>query len=155
MGISGWALLKECGFDGGDSHWPELRNTAVALEPAITEPHLLTFLKRVTQSGDASGVESVLALVSNRPPRNWTDTDVDRFPKAASAIGKAFRDAAKLRGIVSDSNAQLAALTPKERRQANYVLDHVRKYLRRNVGNASPRAIRAAVICLLEELSDE
>ncbi len=149
-------LLKACGFNGGDAHWPELRNTAVALEPVITEPHLLTFLKRVTQSGaDASGVESVLALVSNRPPRNWTDADVDRFPKAATAIGKVFRDAARLRGVVSDSNVQLAALTPKERRQVNYVLDHFRKYLRSNVGNASPRAVRTAVICLLEELSDE
>ncbi len=148
-------LLKACGFSEGDAHWPELRNTAVALEPVVTEFHLLTFLKRVTQSGaEASGVESVLALVANRPPRNWTDSDVDRFPEAAAAIGKAFRDAVRL-GIDSNVDAQFDVLPIAEQRQAEDILFRVREYLLHNNNNASPRAIRAAVIRLLEELSDE
>ena len=149
-------LLKACGLGVGEEPWLELRSTAVALEPAVTEPQLLTFLKRVTQSGtDASGIESVLALVANRPPRNWTDLDVDRFPEAATAIGKTFREAARSTGVASDASAQLAALSPKERRQANDILGRVKTYLHRNTKDTSPRALRAAVTRLLEELSDE
>jgi hypothetical protein len=149
-------LLKACGFSEGGEHWSELRTTAVALEPAVTEPRLLTFLKRVTQAGaDISGVESVIALIANRPHRNWTDVDVDRFPDAASAIGKAFREAARLRGDASDADTMLSKLTPKERRQAKDVLARMRKYLHRNVNKVSPHAIRAAVTCLLKELNDE
>ena len=156
IGSSRDILLKACGFNEGDEHWLELRNAAVALEPAVTEPQLLTFLKRVIQSGaEESGIESVLALVANRPPRNWTDMDVYRFPEAAAATGKAFREAARSSGVVSDSHAQLAALTQKERRQAEDVFDRVRKYIRRNVNDTSPRALRAAVTRLLEELSNE
>jgi len=150
-------LLAECGFGGGGEHWPELRNRAVALEPSVTEPHLLSFLKRVTQSGaDASGIESVLALIANRPPRNWSDMDVDRFPEAAVAMGKAFREAARSRGVVSDSDALLDGLTPKERREAKNILDRIRSYLRRNVNkDTSPRVLCAALTRLLEELSNE
>jgi hypothetical protein len=157
IGSSRDILLTACGLNEGGEYWPELRNIAVALEPAVTEPQLLSFLKRVTQSGsDASGIESVLALVANRPPRNWSDIDVDRFADTAVAIGKAFREAARSRGVASDSGALLAALTPKERRTAEDVLDRIRNYLRRSINNdTSPRALRAALTRLLEELSNE
>jgi len=149
-------LLGSCGFEEGAEHWPSLRTTAVALEPAVTDPRLLAFLKRVTQNGDdRAGIESVLALVANRPPRNWSDMDVDRFPEAAAAIGKAFRDAARSTGVSSNADAQLAALPPKERRQAEAILDRVKNYLRCNAKNSTPRTLRAAVAKLLEELGDE
>ena len=150
------ALLKACGFEKGKEHWTELRNRAVALEPAVTEPQLLAFLRRVTQSPpDASGVESVLALVANRPPRNWSDADVDRFPEAATALGDAFRRAARSAGVTSDADAQFAALTPKERHQAKAAVVRVREYLKENAKNVSARALRAAVTRILEELHDE
>jgi hypothetical protein len=149
-------LLKACGFNGGDTHWSELRNTAVALEPSVTEPHLLTFLKRVTQNGaDSSGMESVLALVANRPPQKWTDMDVDRFPEAAAAMGRAFREAVRSTAVASVSKVQLDSLTPKERRQAEDILASVRNHLHRCDNDISPRALRAAVSQLLEELSNE
>jgi len=146
-------LLKACSFSEGDACWTELRNTAVALEPAVTEPNLLTFLKRITRDGaDPSGVESVLALVANRPPRNWTDADVDRFPEVAIAVGNAFQQAARMKGVASDAGSLLAMLTSKERRQAKEVLFRVRKYLKRYDSKVSQRAIRAAVTSLLEEI---
>jgi hypothetical protein len=96
-------LLESCGFEHGADQWPSMRAAAVSLEPAVTDPRLLTFLKRVTQNGaDSAGIESVLALVANRPPQNWSDTDVDRFPEAATAIGKAFRTAARSTGVASN-----------------------------------------------------
>lgn len=148
-------LLEACGFEAGAAHWSNMRSAAVALEPAVTDPRLLTFLNRVTQNGaDSTGIESVLALVANRPPRNWTDTDVVRFPEAAAAIGKAFKSAARSTGVAFNSDAQLAALPPMERRQAEEVFDRVKNYLRRNARETSPRALRAAVTRLLEEMND-
>ena len=146
-------LLEACGLDVGETSWTELRHMAVTLEPAVTEPHLLAFLRRITQAGmDSSGIESVLALVASRPPHNWSDADVDRFPEAAAATGRAFREAVRSTGSQATAEAQLAKLTPKERRQAEDILTRVRNYLHRNANDASPRAIQAAMIRLLEEL---
>lgn len=148
-------LLRSCGFEGGADQWPHMRAVAVALEPSITDPRLLTFLKRVTQNGaDSAGIESVLALVSNRPPRNWSDTDVDRFPEAAAAIGRAFQAAARSAVVAANANSQLAALPPQEQRQAEQVFERVRTYLQHNAKGATPRALRAAMTRLLEEIDN-
>jgi hypothetical protein len=148
-------LLGSCGFEHGAEHWSSMRAAAVALEPGITEPRLLTFLKRVTQNGaDSAGIESVLALVANRPPRNWADADVDRFPDAAVSIGRAFRAAAGSTGVAFNAGSQLAALSPHERRQAEHIFERVRTYLQHNARTATPRALRAAVTKLLEEIEN-
>ena len=147
------SLLDACGFGAGETHWSELRHMAITLEPAVTDPHLLTFLRRVTQAGtDAAGIESVLALVANRPPRSWIDADAERFPEAAELIGRAFRQAVRTSGAGFGADAQLAALTPKERRIAEKTLLGVRNYLQRDANSASLAAVRAALTRLLEEL---
>jgi hypothetical protein len=146
-------LLVACGLDVGERSWSELRRMAVTLEPAVTEPHLLTFLRRVTQVGtDASGIESVLALVANRPPLNWSDADVVRFPEAAAAIGRAFRDTVNAAQLGAATGTQIPKLSPKERRQAEVLLTQVRRYLQRTAKNTAPQAIRAAMLRLIEEL---
>lgn len=146
-------LLESCGLPKGEDHWTELRGTAVALEPAVTDPGLSTFLKRVTQSGtDSAGIESVLALVANRPPRNWSDSDVDRFPEAANAIGKAFKRAAHSTGVESSADAVFAALTPKDRKQADALAKQVRRYVLRSAKGASSSAVRAAIMRVMQEI---
>ena len=149
-------LLESCGFEPGVDHWPSMRAAAVALEPAVTDTRLLTFLKRITQNGtDSVGIESVLALVANRPPRNWSDSDVDRFPEAAAAMGKTFRAAARSIDIACNADSQLAALSPKERRQAEMVFEYIKMYLHSNAKGTSQRVLRAAVTRLLEDMNDE
>lgn len=146
-------LLESCGFGHGANQWPSMRAAAVALEPAVTDPRLLTFLKRVTQNGaDSAGIESVLALVANRPPRNWTDTDVDRFPDAAIAIGKAFQAAARSTGVASNADSLFAALPPQDRREAEQVFDRVKTYLEHSANGITSRGLRAVVTKLLEEM---
>lgn len=146
-------LLKACGLDAGGAGWTEFRRLAVTLEPSITEPHLLTFVRRVAQSGpDRSGIESVLALVANRPPLSWSDADVDRFPNAAVAIGQLFRDALRSTGLLSPADRQIRRLSSGERRQADLVLKGVKQYLRSMPKSASPQAIRAALMRLIDEL---
>lgn len=147
-------LLDACGLESGEeTSWTELRHMAVMLEPTITEPHLLSFLRRVVEAGtEASGIESVLALVANRPPHNWSDTDVDRFPEAAAATGRAFREAMRSNDLQTSADAQLARLTPKERRQAEDFLSRVRQFLQHTAKDTTPRAIRAAMARIVEEL---
>ena len=74
-------LLRECGCDASDSGWQRLREIATKLESRESDLVLLQFFRRVIQSSnDDTGIESVLALVVNRPVANWADSDVDRFP---------------------------------------------------------------------------
>jgi hypothetical protein len=147
------SLLKACGLEGGQTNWTKLRHMALSLEPTVTEPRLLTFLRRVNQEPtDASGIESVLALVANRPPHSWSDADVDRFPEAAAATGRALQEAVRSRGGLHSADAQLAILTRKERRDAADTLSLVRRYLQRTAKDVSPRAVRAALTTLIEEI---
>ena len=149
-------LLKFCGFRRGSKNWNALRNTAVAIEAGVTDPKLLTFIKRVIQSdADSAGIESVIALVANRPPRNWADMDVDRFPDAAAVIGKAFRLAVNSASITSNVEKQFSVLSQKEQIQAENLFNHMKEYLEQNTNSISPRALRAAVTRMLEELENE
>jgi hypothetical protein len=74
-------LLQACGLSTDNDGWNVLRQEALRLESRVTDPQLLAFLRRVTQTdAGRSGVESVCALVASRPPANWTDSDTERFP---------------------------------------------------------------------------
>jgi hypothetical protein len=74
-------LLQACGLSTDNDGWSVLRQEALRLESRVTDPQLLAFLRRVTQTdAGRSGVESVCALVASRPPANWTDSDTERFP---------------------------------------------------------------------------
>jgi tryptophan 2,3-dioxygenase len=123
-------LLQACGLQRGEANWSKLRSMAVAMEPAITEPQLLGFVRRVVQSGTGpTGVESVLALIANRPPINWTDTDVERFPDAAAAVGRAFSEAANSKQYVRSTELELMALSSKERHQLQRLEAGIRAYI--------------------------
>jgi hypothetical protein len=146
-------LLKVCGVKTGEAAWTDLRHMALALEPSVTEPALLTFVQRVAQSGsDPPGIESVLALVATRPPQNWNDTDVERFPAAAATIGRAFLGAVRTARLGDAAGEQLPYLTPRERKQADALAHQVRRYIQRKAKNSSPQAVRAAMMRLMQEM---
>ena len=143
-------LLQACGLHSGEDSWSKLRTMAVAMEPALTEPHLLSFVRRVVQAGTGTAaVESVLAFVANRPPMNWNDTDDERFPDAAAALGGAFREAATSKRYLRSAEVELMALSSKERRQLQRLEDGIRGYISRNTKDVSARVINLAVTRLL------
>jgi hypothetical protein len=147
------SLLKACGWFPGESEWAGFRQQAVALEPSVTEPQLLAFVRRVAQAtADSAGIESVLALVSSRPPRSWNDADVDRFPEAAKSMGRLFQGAVRSAASQDSPNSEIHRLSPKERREAEMVFEGVNQYLQRSVKKVSPKAVRAALLRLIEEL---
>ncbi len=145
-------LLKSCGFDGGEQGWHRLKHEALRLEPSITEPQLLAFVKRIIQAGtDGTDVESVLALVANRPPHSWSDLDTDRFRKAAKTIGHAFRIATQATGPTNQFNRIYARLSRDEKEKAQRLSDRLRKYLKANVRGHSKKVIHAALALLVQE----
>lgn len=146
-------LLTVCGFEPGVKSWTVLRQKAVTLESVVTEPQLLTFLRRLSSSdSDDAGIESVLALVANRPPRTWNDLDVDRFPEAARALGNAFRAAVRSANVEGDL---FAALTVQERRDAENIAIRVQDLLRQQFSGTSRQTLRAALTRLIEDCSNE
>ena len=149
-------LLAACGFPRGDSGWDPLRQEAVRLEPMVTEPQLLAFVRRVAQAGSGrQGVESVCALVASRPPGNWTDADAARFPDAARAIGKAFRESAAAVANQRAGGEVLTQLEPEERKRADELLRRLRAQLDKTAKQESPRVIRAVLAELVREMVDQ
>lgn len=149
-------LLDVCGAPAGDRGWEVLREQAVRLENTVTEPQLLSFIRRVIQGGvSRSGVESVCALVASRPPASWTDVDVERFPDAVRSVGKLFRDA-----LVSLSGpgllpASLKDLDPVERRRAERVIKDLRVHVEKFANTECADVIKTALYELLRELNEE
>ena len=88
---AGDALLIACQMPTGNIGWQELVKTARYLEDKPVDDTLKPFIKRLTDHDDQSAViDSVLALVANRPPRSWTDSEVEKFPSLAKQIGNQF-----------------------------------------------------------------
>ena len=147
------ALLDACGFDSSERGWETLRQEAVRLESSVTEPQLLAFVRRVIQaSAGRPGVESVCALVASRPPGNWTDGDAERFPDAARALGKRFREAAAASTRGATSPKSLASLNPKERKRAQVILRGLRSHLAKSAKQDSAHVIKAVLAELVREI---
>src|SRR5262249_1952624 len=87
-------LLRACGLPEGDEGFAALRAQAAALETRVLNQSLLPFLRRAAMPGDAQTVlDSVLALIASRPPRSWSDIEVQRFPAQAQTLGDLFQQA--------------------------------------------------------------
>lgn len=143
-------LLQECGLPTGMEGWQLLRNGAHRLEPGVTHPTLLPFVRRIVQATmDQAGIESVLALVANRPPQMWTDTDVERFPASARVMGHIFKEADSAIHF-SQSDVAFKSLRPTERKQAELLVHDIKRYLAGR--KIDPRIVRAAITIALEHV---
>lgn len=133
------ALLQACGLPVGMSGWRRLREIARQLNGVTNVPMLEPFLRRLnSEQDDATTVESVLALVANRPPRAWTDADVDRFRIQATVIGERFREIAAAHEI----------LAPDEEAVCEAIVGQLRELLPADV----PRhVLRVALLRLLRD----
>lgn len=135
-------LLAVCGQPAGEAGWIMLRQQARRLGADALHPGLAPFVRRLSDPGEPSTiVDSVLALVAGRPPRGWTDADVDRFPAQAAELGERFRHATNRLGVLTaEEETQAQALVARLRVQAGT--------------DTSPRLLRAALTRLLTELDE-
>ncbi len=119
-------LLDACGEPTGLAGWQKLRHTAVELLTVTADSSLLPFLNRAAMEGDDEAViESVLALIANNPPRHWTDTDAERYPINAKAIGTLYRRAIQSNsiGLVELWKSMSQAEIEESKRLARRVLE--------------------------------
>lgn len=144
-------LLDACGFQAGAENWQQLRETALRLEPQVTNTTLLAFLRRLTQSqNDPVGIASVLALVANCPPASWTDFDVDRFAELAKGTASLFVQA---RAAMEDSatTSLFTGLSPQQRKQVDKLKHEIRRVLGGQPSKNDPMIVRVALLALAED----
>ncbi len=147
-------LLKACGLEPGDSGWQKLREIATKLEARENDPIVLQFLRRIVQTGyDKEGVQSILALVANRPPANWLDTDVKRFPELAKALGDPIKRAMIRAGLTNESHDAMSTLAPEQRERAKSLARELAKKIDPAQRRNTPEIIRAALLLLVDDLS--
>lgn len=116
-------LLAACGFGPGEAGWQDFRLEATVLQPYVNQPNLAPLLKRIVETGDSNAaLESVLAYIANRPPRSWTDGDVDRYVAQVARLGALFQ--AERSGY-----DPLAALSPEQRRQGQHIAEALQQYV--------------------------
>lgn len=138
-------LLAACGLPSGLDGWGELRQRAMQLQGAVSDPTLAPFLKRLAEPRDTdASVDAVLALVANRPPRSWTDDDVERFSNRAAAMGALFQQVQE-----SFVLRRKTPLTPAQQRESRELQEQLRSLLPQNASNA---VLRAALLGLLTEI---
>jgi hypothetical protein len=136
--------LAACALPAGEAGWEMFRQQAEKMAPRVTHPALLPLLKRAVESVDAaSALESVLALLANRPVRTWTDADVERFEAQAQYAGRLF-------GEESTGEKQIALLPADLQRRSQQIAQELNVYL---AGlQEDPQVLRAAVEELLGKL---
>ena len=147
-------LLRACALEPGDAGWQRLREIAAKLESREADPVLLQFLRRVVQAScDEQGVSSILALVVNRPPPNWLDTDVERFPALAAALGDPIKRAMARAGLAAESHEAMAALAPEQRDRARALARKMGQAFKVSQHRTAPEIVRAALLLLVDEVA--
>ncbi len=117
--------LTACGLPDDEAGWESFCQLAEQLAPRVTHPTLLPLLKRTAEATDSnSALESVLALLANRPLRSWTDADTERFAAQAQYIGDLWKEHA---------NEQVVAppLPTAARQRAEAIADELEHFLGR------------------------
>ena len=133
--------LEACALPADDEGWRMFRQQAEKLAPRVTHPTLIPLLKRAVESADpASALESVLALLANRPVRAWTDADAERFAAQAQHVGRLFREES------DDADGLPAELQTRSRQVAKQINAYLSGL------NEDPQVLRSALRELLREL---
>jgi len=116
-------FLTACNLPTGDDGWQFFLSIADDLLRGASNPALLPLLRRATESTDARlALESVLALIANRPLRTWTDLDTDRFGDQAQYLGELVR-------LERNGNVPALDLPPEKRQRSQEVAVRLQRYL--------------------------
>lgn len=86
------ALLIASGLEPSQSGWGRFRAVSAKLESKTNQADMRPVYNRAAGSADElAALESVLAYIANRPPRNWTDMDGERYLSKVDEIGRLFQ----------------------------------------------------------------
>jgi hypothetical protein len=84
-------------LDAGEGEDMELRERAAPISKFGADLRLQGFAARLMKrDGSLEAIEGILSLAANKPPRDWTDLDIDSALLAVSDLALAFRRAEAL-----------------------------------------------------------
>ena len=137
---AGNTLLRACNLPTGIKGWQELINIAHKLDSKPLNGNIKPLIRRLTLQNDLDTVaESVLALIANRPPRSWTDYDVEVFASLSKQIGDNFIMATQMYEVLS----------PNDEIICNNIIKQLKMQLDDEI---PPQIIKVAISRLLQEL---
>ena len=151
-------MLTACGLTPDAEGWQTLRERSTSLERRVTHPTLLPFVRRAAEPGtDGTVLEKTLAQIANRPPRTWTDMDVERFPGQAQAIGDLFREASTaLEQPLITPEPTFVALSDSEAAASLKLRQQLQASLEQACpGGVAPAILRAALMAMLEQINND
>jgi hypothetical protein len=87
-------------LDAGEGEDMELRERAAPISKFGADLRLQGFAARLMKrDGSLDAIEGILSLAANKPPRDWTDLDIDSALLAVSDLALAFRRAEALLNV--------------------------------------------------------
>jgi hypothetical protein len=90
-------LAMALAIDASEGNDPELRERADSVSKLTGDLRLEGFAARLKKrDGSLASIEGILSLAANKPPRDWTDLDIDGAVVAVSELALAFRRAEAL-----------------------------------------------------------
>lgn len=137
-------FLTACALPTGDEGWQAFLALAGELLPRASNPTLLPLFRRAAETPDTrSALESVLALIANRPLRTWTDLDTDRFHDQAQYLGELIR-------IERNGSVPAIDLPPEKRQRSQEVAADLQRYLEELEDD--PQILEVALRLLTQEI---
>lgn len=137
-------FLTACDLPTGDDGWHSFLSIASDLLRRASNPALLPLLRRAVETPDAhAALESVLALIANRPLRMWTDMDTDRFRDQAQYLGELVR-------IERNGSAFSVDLPPEKWQRIKEIAAELQSYLERI--DDDPQILELALRSLAQEI---
>lgn len=138
-------LLSACDFPTGKKGWEAFRRETAVLLPFTNQDRLIPLLKRASESENPdTALESVLAYIASRPPRSWSDIDVQRFPGQAAQFGTLFKEE-------RSGYDPMAGLSPVQRKEGEKIADKLQIFISEEQG-VDLVVKRAALRAVLKEL---
>ena len=145
-----WArdmFLRACELPGDLEGWQAFIEISREMAAHVRHPNLIPLIKRAAEASDAAtALDSVLAVIANRPLRTWTDGDVERFPLLAQSLGQLF---------LAERNGYLPGLTlsKEERLRSEVISQELMQQFQQYQDH--PRILQAAIQKLLDQYRSE
>jgi len=135
--------LTACSLPADENGWEYFRQQSIELARRVTNPNLLPLLKRSADGADSqAALESVLALIANRPLRTWNDADAERFEAQAAYLGTLW--------LKEMGGTAISPLSPELQARSQQIVKDLQVYLQDREQNNI--VLRAALQELLERL---
>ena len=141
-------LMQACGIEATENGWGSFRMIASKLAGNTNQPEMKSLYIRASELADPlAALESVLAFIANRPPRNWTDMDTDRYLGRMNDLGRMFKKDQR-------QFAFEALLTPDQREQSSKIAQRIRTQILEEDGN-DPDVIKGALTFSTKSISSK